>query len=274
MLALRGKSIFNILSDVDISSGFCGIICHVKNEVTPIAYGINGNGVYDWRAILNATLPPVFPHTQQEKTATTEIAESISLSPTEPTKNNVSQPSVPPQSSAYDDEEVATENYYKEKEYECEQLPQTQIDARTQSANQEQDEKEGSDPAENVDAESILHPIATDPDGYYLSVKAEIDELFSKYPRDNTLCGAFSCSEWVRVKGSKDNPEYLVGVVYFNGKARYICYALAAKKNDPPPKEIESVCSFVPCSPFQEEKGFFVIFQSAATGECIKPQKM
>ena len=273
MLALRGKSIFNILSDVDISSGFCGIICHVKNEVTPIAYGINGNGVYDWRAILNATLPPVFPHTQQEKTATTEIAESISLPPTEPIKNNVSQPSVPPQSPAYDDEEVATENYYKEKEYECEQLPQTQIDARTQSANQEQDEKEGSDATENVDAESILHPIATDPDGYYLSVKAEIDELFSKYPRDNTLCGAFLCSEWVRVQGETDSPQYLVGVLYDDGKAKYICYALAAQDKDNPPEEIRDVCSFVPTSIYEDTQGFFVIFQSATSGICIKPNQ-
>ena len=58
MLKLRGKSIFNVLSDIDISGGFCGIICYVKNEVVPIAYGINGNRSYDWRAILNATLPP------------------------------------------------------------------------------------------------------------------------------------------------------------------------------------------------------------------------
>ena len=43
MLALRGKSMFNLLSDLDISRGFCGIICYVKNEVVPIAYGINGN---------------------------------------------------------------------------------------------------------------------------------------------------------------------------------------------------------------------------------------
>ena len=27
MLSLRGKSIFNILTDIDVSGGFCGIIC-------------------------------------------------------------------------------------------------------------------------------------------------------------------------------------------------------------------------------------------------------
>ena len=61
MLALRGKSLFNLLTDMDITEGFCAVICLVKNEVIPVAYGVAGNKVYDWRAILNATLPPVFP---------------------------------------------------------------------------------------------------------------------------------------------------------------------------------------------------------------------
>ena len=47
LLPLRGKNIFNILSDVEIDKGFCGVICYVKKDVVPIAYGINGNGVYD-----------------------------------------------------------------------------------------------------------------------------------------------------------------------------------------------------------------------------------
>jgi hypothetical protein len=41
-----------------------------------------------------------------------------------------------------------------------------------------------------------------------------------------------------------------------------------------PPKEIADVCVFVPHSPFRDNEGFFVIFQSAATGECIKPKKI
>ena len=94
------------------------------------------------------------------------------------------------------------------------------------------------------------------------------------YPADDTLVGAFSCSEWVRVKGEKENPQYLVGVVYDDGKAKYICYALVAENKNEPPEEIKEVCSFVPATPFDENKGFFVIFQSATTGECIKPTRI
>ncbi len=258
MLALRGKSLFNILSDLDISSGFCGIICHVKTEVTPIAYGVNGNGTYDWKRILNATLPPVFPHSNPEK-ADSEIAKA-----TAPALDKE-------KSDGYDDEEMATENYYQGEENEREQSRQTQSYARTQSPTQEQDETQGADVAENGDAESVLRPFASEPDGYYLSVKAEIDELFAKYPRDNTLASAFSSSEWVRIQGEENAPEYLVGVLYEDGKAKYICYALSAKDKEHPPEEIRGVCSFVPTSVYDDEQGFFVIFQSATSGVCIKP---
>ena len=94
------------------------------------------------------------------------------------------------------------------------------------------------------------------------------------YPRDDTLVGAFSCSEWVRVKGEQGAPEYLVGVLYDDGKAKYICYALAAEDKNAPPEEIREACVYVPATPFQDSTGFFVIFQSAATGECVKLQKI
>lgn len=254
ILALRGKSLFNILSDLDILNGFCGIICHVQNEVTPIAYGVNGDGSYDFKSILNATLPPIYPPSAPEK-ADTEIAKTTAP---------------PDEKKGYDDEEMATENYYEGDENERKQSSQAQIHARTQSPNQEPDKTEGANATENGNAESVLRPFATDPDGYYLSVKAEIDELFSKYPRDHTLISAFSSSEWVRIQGEEDAPEYLVGVLYEDGRAKYVCYALAAKDKEPP-EEIRGVCSFVPTSVYDDEKGFFVIFQSAASGVCIKP---
>ena len=88
-----------------------------------------------------------------------------------------------------------------------------------------------------------------------------------------SLAGAFSCSEWVRVKGTAKDPQYLVGVLYEDGKAKYICYALATTDKENPPAEIKSVCSFVPVSALSDSVGFFVIFQSATGGECIKPEQ-
>ena len=255
MLKLRGKSIFNVLSDIDISGGFCGIVCYVKNEVVPIAYGINGNRSYDWRSILNATLPPVFPRAEQE----VELAETVTEEEEE--------------ASEYDDEAVSQDNYFEEKEDASNVLRETEQNAHPESAAEKQAEKERIDETANGDAQSVRKPFQTDPDGYYLSVKGEIDALFEKYPTDETLCKAFSCSEWVRIKGTAESPEYLVGVVYDDGRAQYVCYALAAKKGNEPPEEIKDVCTFVPLSVFSDANGFFVIFQSAASGECVKPLK-
>ncbi len=300
MLPLRGKSLFNILSDIDISDGFCGVICFVKNEIVPIAYGVNGEGTYDWKKILNATLPPSFAQkertkegaaiAQEEAKLTQDTSENIPLgleedlqkppvsiaqdeplgqsNPAEQAKqtNEASE-----RKQAYNDEYLATENYYEEKENEREQSIQAIENAQIESGAEKQREKAGAHLAENANAEKLLHPFRTDGDGYYRSVKNEIDELFSTYPRDDTLLGAFCCSEWVRVKGEENNPQYLVGVIYDDGRAKYICYALAAEDENTPPDELRSVCSFVPATPYVAAKGFFVIFQSASTGECIKP---
>ncbi len=307
MLSLRGKSLFNLLSDLDISGGFCGIICHVKNDVVPIAYGINGNKSYDWRTVLNATLPPVFPNPRKDVGG--EIAGSslnfseksqnqgtmYALNDFSPPEKNpqppretppTDEPILPPPTdtppppreliptaNTYDDETVAARNYYEENENECNVLQKTDENAPIESANQNQGEKTGLDGKKNDDASRVRGTFKTDPDGYYLAVKEEIDRLFRTYPKDNTLRGAFSCSEWVRVKGKAANPEYLVGVLRVDGRVQYICYALAAEDKNSPPNEIKNVCSFVPVSVYEEEKGFFVIFQSAANGECIRPER-
>ncbi len=271
MLSLRGKSIFNLLSDIDISGGFCGIICYVKTEVVPIAYGINGKGTYDWRAILNKALPPVFP---QNKPPKEEIAESeLSVLSDEPTPKEGGTSALTAPSTPYDDEEVATENYYEVTDDERKQSTQIAKDAGTQSTAEKQDEKTGLAAKKNEDAENLLHPFQEEPDGYYLSIKRELDELFEKYPQDRTLCGAFRHSEWVRLRGEVNKPEYLVGALLEEGRVRYICYALLAEDRNNPPEEIREVCSFVPAAPWLEKEGFFVIFQSAATGECVKPPR-
>ena len=251
LFPLRGKSLFNVLTDMDISGGFCAIICYVNNEITPIAYGVNGDRTYDWKRILNATLPPSYRET--------EVEEQTQLAVGDPTTNR------------YNDEKIANENYYKEEDNEPNVLQETDENVFTESAGEKQDDKTGLDTTQNETASRVLHPFTTNGDGYYQNVKSEIDELFAKYPKDDTLNGAFSCSQWVRVKGDEHAPQYLVGVVYLDGKAQYVCYALKAVDKDNPPKEIREVCAYVPVSPFQENDGFFVIFQSANTGQCIKP---
>lgn len=282
MLALRGKSLFNILTDMDISEGFCAVVCLVKNEVIPIAYGVNGNKVYDWRAILNAALPPVFPKSEEKTQPQTPPAPQTDIpaktlpeiTPIPLTPSTETPLDINDKEDKYNDENVAEENYYEVKENERQQSEQIIENAYTARSGEKPSPQKGTNPAQDVDASRVLHPFALRPDGYYLSVKGEIDQLFRTYPRDYTLIDAFAASEWVRIKGEANAPQYLVGVLYEDGKATHICYALAAQDRHNPPEEIKDVCSFVPSSIFNETQGFFVIFQSAASGECVKPAQV
>jgi hypothetical protein len=327
LLPLRGKSFFNVVSSLDISLGFCGVICFVKNEVLPIAYGVNGEKTYDWKSLLATAFPTPAPKsvTPRSEASSAESKENPpkkdfatnffdeeddptdsfydeldwdvpideeeetddpapDFSRTESSTEDFSNPpdDLPPpirevseKDKKYDDEMVAVKNYYRAEENdEYELLHESSEDAQTKSEDQIECGEAGQDVAEDVDAESVLHPFEIDPDGYYRSVKAEIDELFEKYPKDDTLNGVFSCSEWVRLKGEEGSPEYLVGIVYENWKAKYVCYALPADDRDSPPEEIKDVCTFVPTSLYSDTVGFFVIFQSAASGECIRPESV
>ena len=268
MLALRGKSLFNLLSDLDLSNGFCGIICYVKNEVIPIAYGVNGNKAYDWKRVLNAALPPVFPSGKNTQ------GEAFAESPQRDERYETPPPPLPKEADGYDDESVATDNYYEEEKDERIELSEACKTTYPKSASEIQGTEKGAHRKEDENATNVRHPFKTDPDGYYLAVKEEIDRLFKLYPRDKTLEGAFSSSEWVRVKGTAKKPEYLVGFLKIDNRAQYICYALAAENKDEPPEEIKNVCTFVPTSPYAENTGFFVIFQSAASGECVRPERI
>ena len=269
-LPLRGKSLFNILTDMDISNGFCAVVCFVKDSITPIAYGVNGNGSYNWKSILNQALPPSFYEKERKKEDAPLEDEPA------PTQAEIGAQAVMEEEGVtlYDDETVVTKNYYEEQNDEQIQPTKNSEDAPTSRASENQTAQTGVDAKEDGDATRVLHPFTTDSDGYYLSVKAEMDALMQKYPKDDTLKGAFCCSEWIRVKGEADNPQYLVGVVYEEGKAKYVCYALSAKDRNNPPAEIREACTFVPTTPFSDSEGFFVIFQSASTGECIKPLKV
>ncbi|MBR2341710.1 MAG: hypothetical protein IKA72_04810 [Clostridia bacterium] len=291
LLPLRGKSFFNIISKLDLSLGFCAVICFVKNEVLPIAYGVNGDRQYSFKKILETAFPD-----RKNKGAGTNSSDissqsaiakqgyklpseeelSASKQLSEKQTANASANTFSSQQGKYDDERMAMQNYYsnEEEDYERKLYSKNRENAQAEGGIKTQFNKNGQNLTEDVDTQSILHPFATNPDGYYLTVKEEIDELFKKYPKDETLNGVFHCSEWVRVKGEEGAPEYLVGIIYEEWRAKYICYALPAENSESPPDEIKDVCTFVPLSLFNDKVGFFIIFQSAESGECIRPESV
>ena len=259
VLSLEDGTHFSFSSEMEIATGFYAALCFVREKAVPIAVGTCGKLSYDLFALVREAFSE--PNELEKEQLNTDLP---------PTNSQKPQPIIPD----YDDELVADENYYEQENphYEQSAAIQTEQNAPTASGNQNQREEERTDPATNADSARVRHAFTTETDGYYQSVKGELNDLFAKYPTDKSLCDAYPCSEWVRVKGSEESPEELVGLVYENGAVKYICYALPATENAP--QEVKERGFFVPMSALSPEKGFYVLYQSAATGESILKQEL
>ena len=261
LLPLRGKSLFNLISDLDISQGFCAVICLVKNGVTPLAYGVSGNKEYDFDKLIASAAAP--KDKGDFRIAAADAGANTGLNVTEEIDECENE-------NGYNDESIAESDYYKEDEKnERGTIIERDENACATIKDAAESEQTRQAAAANENAENVRKPLNENGDEYYRSVKDEIDELFKKYEKDETLKGTFPCSEWVKIK-EPDKAEYLVGVIYEEAAPLYICYAFPATDKDDPPEEIAETCAFVPISPFAGAKGCFVIFQSTATGECVK----
>ena len=67
------------------------------------------------------------------------------------------------------------------------------------------------------------------------------------------------------------NKYYTVGVICDEKKPKYICYGVPAESRGEPPDALKGYCSFLPLSVFDlSGKGYWMMFQDAETGECVK----
>jgi hypothetical protein len=88
------------------------------------------------------------------------------------------------------------------------------------------------------------------------------------------LTRAVANSKWVKIYYS-NTQYYVVGLVYNDGRERYVCYGVPSKYSPIPPKELEGFCSFVPLSVFDMKgDGYWMMFQDAITGNCIRLKKV
>lgn len=133
------------------------------------------------------------------------------------------------------------------------------------SGTQTQTIKQSSKPASIKDVAELDEWTKYDGNNFYYVVKPQLDELFICYPQENTLSNAVANSQWVRVESNDDC--YVVGIIFDNNEPSLLCYGVPAKSGDRPPSELSGACIWLPVS---EEDGYFIIYQSAHTGEIIK----
>jgi len=179
---------------------------------------------------------------------------------------------------AYDDEAVATENYFELEESLNARLSALKewnnADLRlengdTTCANKEEKEEKPSDACQVQDETNANQRQEDSKRPFYLSVQTELNALFARFSLDERLNGLFPDSRWVKIPYSKDK-YYIVGEIREKGQSKYICYGVPATYSPNPPKELKGYCSFIPLSIFDMHgEGFWMMFQSSLTGECV-----
>ena len=254
LLSLEKSTRYSFVCDMQLAEGFYAVLCFFAGAANPIAYGVCGNLPYD-----------IFTLVRKVFSSPDKDGNSSVNAPLPPTN-----PKITP---LYNDELLAGENYYEKEDARYDEIAHTQNsnDAPPEGGNPHQGETERCDSQPNEDDARVRHAFGTETDGYYQSVKGELAALFERYPADESLADAYPASEWVRLKGEKESPQQLVGIIYESGFAKYICYAVPATEDTP--QDIKDKAFFVPVSPLTPQKGFYVLYQSAATGENIVKQE-
>ncbi len=177
--------------------------------------------------------------------------------------------------AVYDDEAVATVNYFAEEEELNEKLEKLREikdeglsieNEPTFSLDKEKEIQDEKDHCCNQNEENSFE--RKKPIDYYYSVKNELDGIFDKFSEDIGLVKTFPDSKWAKINYSKDR-FYVVGLIKENGKEKYICYGVPDNQKETPPAPLEGFCSFLPLVD-KEPDGFWLMFQDAKTGKCIR----
>ncbi len=63
-----------------------------------------------------------------------------------------------------------------------------------------------------------------------------------------------------------DGKHYAFGVLYVEGKPRYICYGVPSSDGTMPPKSLRGLSSFIPCG---NGVGYWIMYQDAQTGVSV-----
>ncbi len=184
------------------------------------------------------------------------------------------------QGTPYNDEAVATENYYKLeqdislklerlKEIERENLQFEDELSFERCTLKAQEEHAPTYCTQNeTDLSSSKKNFGRQP--YYYTVQRELNEIFNKFPEEPPLKQLFSDSSFVRINYSQ-NKYYVVGLIKENGTEKYICYGVPGEYSKNPPEQLKGFCSFVPASLFNMTGcGYWMMFQDANSGDCIK----
>ncbi len=176
--------------------------------------------------------------------------------------------------TSYDDEAIATENYFEYEKNGNNRLIGGDIEYDGESIHTENDVfgEKVFQKAKEKSEESVAFENEDEPhkknSTYYEKIRGELDKLFKDHPTENDLTKTVPDSKWVKISYGDDR-YYAVGIIFKDKIPKYICYGVPGSFGVKP-SEIKNYCSFIPSSVFKPKaKGYWVIFQRAKDGKTI-----
>lgn len=232
-----------------LAQGFAALLCFVRAEAEPIAYGRCGEAPFDCAELLDAFSESSL---QTRKKREPEQPEKLVV----PACDIGEEANARPFREEYHDEAIALDNYYG--------VSESGEDARADIRVQEEDGAHaGAGDSREDDGALPPRPVGRTL-AYYYEVKDKLDDALKKFPRDERLQAIFPHSEWASSNGA------LLGIIYEEGIPRYLC--VAAESTGEVSEEMKTHGVFVPENYLSDEKGFYVVFQDADTGEYVRVQ--
>ena len=105
---------------------------------------------------------------------------------------------------------------------------------------------------------------------FYNMIADQLEELFDKFPRENTLEKLIENSKWIRINHEEENKYYVVGIIYQNDDIKYICYGVPGNYYNEPPIELRNYSQWLPTDAMNPyEFGYWTMYQDADTGENV-----
>lgn len=251
-----------------IKEGFGVLLAFVKDEAQPVAFGRCGASAANVDELLRALTSVEKKGEKIPAVPRIPVPPPPSIPPASPNGPTIPMPQNVPKEAledracfregacAYDDEAIAENDYFYDR------VQESDRDENVASKGKSKGRKAaGGDHFEKD--ENVIRPFlnAKGKLTYYKKVREELNRAFEKFPKDMRLMKTFPRSEWVKTENA------LLGVIYKDGRAQYLCVAVE-KKGDPP-EEMKERCCFVPESPFSDEEGFYIVFQDADTGAYV-----
>lgn len=162
----------------------------------------------------------------------------------------------------YDDELIATENYYQ-KGYE--ELLLEQIDGIKNKNHKETPKKEiKKQPFSNEKGFGCIENYE-----YYRKIEDKLNLVLKSHEKAKSLNDLIEGGEFVRINYDK-NRSYFVGKIEKDNKPKYICYGIMGMYGSYP-ENFTKNARFIPESEFNVEGvGYYFIFQNVHTGEVIE----